>query len=286
MTKIGIDVSKHQGNIDWQQAKGDINFAILRAGYGREISQKDPTFETNYKGCKDNNIPVGVYWYSYAMTADEARKEAEVCLQVIKGKTFEYPIYFDIEEAKQFALGRAKCTEITQAFLDKVEKAGYWVGIYSSKSSLEAYLSEDIRSRYAVWVAHYGVKKTNYSGVYGIWQKSSTGRIKGVNGNVDIDECYVDYPTQIKKAGLNGLKAGTPAPTTEEKPKTEAKKETKAETKTPSGYTEYIVKKGDTLWDIARSKLKNGSRYTEIKKINGLKSDTIYAGQKLKIPKI
>lgn len=272
MTKFGIDVSKHNGKIDWQQAKGDINFAILRAGYGREISQKDPTFETNYKGCKDNNIPVGVYWYSYAMTADEARKEADVCLQVIKGKSFEYPVYFDIEEKKQFVLGRARCSEIAEAFLHRIESAGYWVGIYSSKSSLEAYLSEEIRSRYAVWVAHYGVKKTNYSGVYGMWQKSSTGKIKGISGNVDLDECYVDYPTQIRKAGLNGLTVTS---------KSKAKTETKA-----ASYTEYTVKKGDTLWGIAQSKLKNGSRYTEIKSLNGLKSDTIYSGQKLKIPKL
>lgn len=269
MTKFGIDVSKHQGNIDWKQAKSEIDFAIIRAGYGREISQKDPTFEVNYKGCKDNGIPVGVYWYSYAMTAEEARKEAEVCLQVIKGKAFEYPIYLDIEERKQLDLGRAKCTEIAQAFLEKVEKAGYWVGLYSSKAFLEAYFSEDIRSRYAVWVAHYLVSKTNYGGNFGMWQKAARGKIKGISGNVDIDECYIDYPTLIKKAGLNGLKAGT---TTDNKPKEQ------------SNYTEYTVKKGDSLWGIAHSKLKNGSRYTEIKKLNGLKSDTIYAGQKLKIP--
>ena len=205
MTKNGIDVSKHQGVIDWTKVKTD--FAVLRAGYGREISQKDEQFEANYAGCKANGIPCGAYWYSYAMSADEARLEAKACLEILGGKSFEYPIYFDIEESKQLALGKTKCSEIAEAFLKAVESAGYWVGIYSSKSHLENYISEDIRSRYAVWVAHYGVEKTSYSGTFGMWQKSSSGTVTGISGNVDLDECYADYPAQIKAAGLNGFKA-------------------------------------------------------------------------------
>ena len=96
--KSGIDVSSHQGKIDWTNVRTD--FAILRAGYGREISQKDAQFEANYEGANAAGIPVGVYWYSYAMTPEEAQKEAEVCLEVIKDKQFGYPIYFDVEEEK------------------------------------------------------------------------------------------------------------------------------------------------------------------------------------------
>lgn len=208
MTKNGIDVSEHQGKINWQKVKTD--FAILRAGYGREISQKDKQFDNNYKGCKDNNIPCGAYWYSYAVTPQDARREAETCLKIIKGKTFEYPIYFDIEERRQLALGKTACTEIAKAFIETVEKAGYWVGIYSSKSHLENYLSEDIRKRYAVWVAHYGVSKTTYRGQFGIWQKSSTGAVAGIGGCVDLNECYIDYPALIKDAGLNGFVPSNP----------------------------------------------------------------------------
>lgn len=271
----GIDVSKHQSVIDWKKVKADgVEFAILRAGYGRELSQKDVQFENNYKGCKANNIPCGVYWYSYAMSAEEAKKEAQTCLETIKGKQFEYPIYFDIEEKKQLELGKAACTEITKAFLETVEKAGYWVGIYSSKSHLETYIAEDVRKRYAVWVAHYEVKKTTYSGQFGMWQKSSTGKIDGIKGNVDLNECYVDYPAEIKKAGRNGFK------------KTVSKTETVAKPKpVETKYTTYIVKRGDTLWDIAQKYLGSGKRYKEIMYASAITSEKIYPKQQLKIPK-
>ena len=209
----GIDISKHNGVVNWAQVKADgVQFAILRAGYGKEASQKDTQFEANYIGCKAQGIPCGAYWYSYATTPAEARQEAAVCLNIIKGKTFEYPIYFDIEEPSVLAKGKAACTAIAKVFLETVEKAGYFAGIYSSKAHLENCITEELRARYAVWVAHYGVDKTTYHGQYGIWQKSSTGKIYGISGNVDVNECYVDYPTAIKKKGLNGFKAASAKP--------------------------------------------------------------------------
>ena len=224
MTKYGIDVSEWQGDINWNGMKTD--FCIIRAGYGREISQKDKKFEANYNGCKSRNIPCGAYWYSYATSADEAGKEAAVCLEVLKGKQFEYPIFFDIEEERQFRLGKAACSEIAKAFLETVEKAGYFVGIYSSQSHLESYILEELRKRYAVWVAHYGVRKTSYSGTFGMWQKSSTGAVSGISGNVDLNECYTDYPSIIKANGLNGF-SKTPT----------AQKKTKSVTLTIDGKT-------------------------------------------------
>ena len=206
----GIDVSKHNGNVNWSHVKADgVEFAIIRAGYGKEISQKDVQFENNYAGCKSNGVPVGAYWYSYATSEAEARQEAAVCLQVLKGKTFEFPIYYDIEEKKQFALGKAACTAIARAFLEVVEKAGYWVGLYSSTYFLQ-YFESDLLKRYAVWVAQYGAKCT-YSGQYGIWQKSSTGKVYGISGNVDMNDCYVNYADSIRNAGLNGFRKSTPA---------------------------------------------------------------------------
>lgn len=274
----GIDVSKWQGKIDWKKVKeSGIKFAIIRAGYGREISQKDECFDSNYEGCKAQEIPCGAYWYSYAMSVDEAKKEAQTCLEVIKGKQFEYPIYFDMEEQKQFALGKEACTDIVKAFLETVEAAGYWVGLYMSKSPLETYISEDVRKKYAVWVAHYGVQRTSYSGQFGMWQKSSEGKINGITGNVDLDEAYVDYPTEIKKAGLNGFKKSGSASKEEKKP---------ANTKPAEPeYTNYIVKHGDSLWAIAQKYLGNGARYKEIMYANALTSDKIYPNQKLRIPK-
>ena len=202
---FGVDVSEHQGNINWSHVKADgIQFAIIRSGYGKELSQKDSQFENNYAGCKSNGIPCGAYWYSYATTVEDAKKEAQVCLQIIKGKTFEYPIYFDLEEPEQFKLGKKFCSDIVQAFCDEIEKAGYYAGLYCSTYYLKNYISESVRKRYAVWAAQYN-DKCSYTGNYGIWQKSSEGRVYGIDGNVDLDECYIDYPTAIKKAGLNGF---------------------------------------------------------------------------------
>ena len=114
MVTHGIDVSKHQGKIDWQAVRetGSVNFAILRAGFGRYANQKDPQFERNYAGAKAAGIPVGAYWYSYAQTTEEAREEAKACLQVLQGKHFEFPIYFDIEDSTQVHLSKFTLTAI------------------------------------------------------------------------------------------------------------------------------------------------------------------------------
>ena len=102
----GIDVSVHNGNIDWNRVKSaGIDFAILRAGYGRVASQKDEKFEANYAGAKAAGVPVGAYWYSYATTPDEAKLEAEVCVSILRGKQFEYPIWFDLEERSALNTG-------------------------------------------------------------------------------------------------------------------------------------------------------------------------------------
>lgn len=226
MMKNGIDVSEHQGVIDWTRVKAD--FAIIRAGYGREISQKDKKFDINYAGAKAAGIPCGAYWYSYAQSEEEARIEAAVCLEIIKGKQFEYPIYFDVEEQRTLKLGVDKVSAIINAFLRELEKAGYFAGLYMSAYPLKNYVNDTTRRRYAVWVAHYGVSKPDYNGQYGMWQKSSSGRVEGINGNVDIDECYVDYPAIIKNKGDNGY------------PKPEPPKPQKAKIKATIEIDEHI----------------------------------------------
>lgn len=204
-TMKGIDVSVHNGDIDWGKVKTDgIDFAIIRAGYGRLASQKDNRFEQNYSGAKAVGIPVGAYWYSYAMSPEEAELEADVFLSAIKGKQFEMPVYFDLEEKKQFDLGKEKVSAIMRAFLEKVESAGYFTGLYCSASSLTTHTADDIKSRYTIWLAHW-VNQTNYSSAYAIWQYSSKGKVAGINGNVDLDICYKDFPTVIKNKGLNGF---------------------------------------------------------------------------------
>ena len=205
MAMKGIDVSKHNGSINWNQVKADgVRFAILRAGYGRLASQKDVKFEEYYSGAKAVGIPIGCYWYSYATSVEEAKIEAQVCISVIKGKQFEFPIYFDLEEQKAFNTGKANCSAMVRAFCGELEKAGYWAGLYMSRSPFNSYMEEDIKTRYALWLAEYN-SKLNYSGSVGMWQKSSTGRIAGISGNVDIDEGYIDYAEKVKSAGLNGF---------------------------------------------------------------------------------
>lgn len=223
----GIDVSHWQGSIDFNKVKSSgIDFVIIRAGYGREVSQRDTLFEQNYKKAKAAGLNVGAYWYSYAISADDAKKEARACLKVISGKQFEMPIYFDLEEQSQFSNGKAFCSSLVKAFCNELEAAGYYAGLYISRSPLQSYISDDVKKRYALWIAEYN-SRLNYSGKYGIWQNSDSGKVNGISGNVDTDICYIDYPTIIKKAGLNGFKK-------------------------PDDTSSYIVQKGDTLTAIAK----------------------------------
>ena len=211
MMKKGIDISHYQGSPDFAKVKTAVDFVIMQAGYGRYASQKDKTFERNYSECKKHGIPCGVYWFSYATTAEDARKEAQACIQVIKGKTFEYPIYFDVEGKS--LVGKSGVSAMCKAFCGELEKAGYFAGIYISRAPAQTMLDDACRQKYALWLAEYGAK-LNWSGDVGMWQYSSTGKVSGISGNVDMNECYVDYPSIIKQAGMNGYK-----PTTPEKPK-------------------------------------------------------------------
>lgn len=200
----GIDVSVHNGEIDWSKVKAaGVEFAILRAGFGKVIKQKDERFEQNYAGAKAAGIPVGAYWYSYAKTVEEAKQEAAACIEVLKGKQFEFPIWFDQEEKDQFTTGKENCSAMIRAFCDELEAAGYWAGLYTSRSILGTHIEDDIKTRYALWVAEWG-SKLNYSGTVGMWQRSSKGSVPGIRGDVDLDTAYKDYPSLIKAKGLNG----------------------------------------------------------------------------------
>jgi len=211
--KKGIDISYCQTKVNWEQVNAE--FVIIRAGYGKYARQKDTMFESHYAGAKKRGIPVGAYWYSYAMTPEEAELEADACIAVLRGKQFEYPIYYDVEEQKQFALGKEKVSAIMRAFLKKLENAGYWVGLYGSYSSLISFTEADIRTRYSIWLAHWNVKKSPYAEHYGLWQHG-LGAADGVSGNCDLDYSYTDYPSLIKEKGLNGFEKHAEPVTTDE----------------------------------------------------------------------
>lgn len=253
-TLKGIDVSKHQGNINWANVKNaGIQFAIIRAGLGKLATQKDEQFENNYAGCKSNGIPVGAYWFCYAQSEADAKLEAQACISVLKGKTFEYPIWYDIEDQTDKygnvtcsvkSLGKAKITAIAKAFLSTLEAAGYYVGVYSYKAALESYIDSSVRNKYPVWIAHTGVSKTTYSGAYGIWQYSWTGTVRGISGNVDMDYCYVDYPTKIKSGGYNGFAKGTTSSSTTS---SSTSSSTTSSASTASSTTSSTFKSGDKI---------------------------------------
>lgn len=185
----GIDVSHHQGEIDWSKVTAD--FALIRAGYGKYAYQEDPCFEDNIKGAYNAGIPVGVYWYSYADTAAEARQEAEVCLTVIKPykDMITLPVFFDQEyEPAILAAWNSIRTQCCVEFIEAIEAAGYKAGLYGSQDWLDNKIDDSqIPATATVWVAQYGSKCT-YKGRYTIWQYTSTGKVNGIAGNVDMNE--------------------------------------------------------------------------------------------------
>lgn len=201
-----IDISHHNGIVDFKQvSKTEIAGVIIRAGYGKVVTQKDKQFENNYKNAKANNLFVGAYWYSYAENTAEAKLEALTFLDVIKNKTFELPLYFDIEEPKHLQMGKQKCTDIVKAFCDTIENAGYFCGVYSFDSFFTTNLDKSIFDRYSLWIARVDGKKPQSCNAYDMWQYSWKEKVKGISGDVDVNECYKDFPKIIKNAGLNGF---------------------------------------------------------------------------------
>ena len=200
--KAGIDVSQYQGNIDWNAVRNSgVNFAILRIGYYLESQRRaviDPYFEQNYNACKSLGIAVGGYFYSYAFNSAEASREAQACLSIISGKSFEMPIFLDVEDnilKNAVADGRTNKNELTNAsiaFCDIMNSSGYQSGVYASKNFFIEYLNVSALERHNIWLVHY-TETTDYTGKFDIWQYTSSGSIPGINGNVDLDWCFTRY---------------------------------------------------------------------------------------------
>ncbi len=204
---FGIDVSEYQGQIDWQKVReAGKSFAIVRCGYGRYADQIDRRFEQNYRNAKAAGVHVGTYLFSYARTTDQAREEAENCLKLIRGKTFEYPVFYDVETTAQRKLGKEKLSEIVRTFCSTLEEHGYYAGLYSNPDFLKNALTPQVAARYDVWLAQWASKPT-YSGAFGMWQYSATGTVCGIRGAVDMDVAYKNYPLIMRRNGLNGFAA-------------------------------------------------------------------------------
>lgn len=207
---VGIDVSSHNGTIDWAQVKKTgIDFAIIRAGYrgyGTEGNlREDIKFKENIKGATDNGIKVGVYFYSQAITKAEAIQEAEMTLNIIRKYGFSnkiiYPIVIDTEQSsgRGDSMSKSQRTEVVKTFCNVIEQAGYKPMIYSNKYWLQKNLDMNQLKQYDVWLAHYTSTNdplnnpSDYKGDYEIWQYTSKGTLAGIGGYVDKNIGYKEY---------------------------------------------------------------------------------------------
>lgn len=186
-----IDVSEHQGTINWDAVKGNVDGVIIRCGYGDNITlQDDKQWKRNADECTRLGIPFGVYIYSYATSEAQARSEAEHVLRLVKGYKLSYPIYLDLEQDGT----QSGATACAQIFGDIIEAAGYQCGIYANKNWWTNYLVG--LERYTKWVAQYNSQCT-YGGFYDMWQYTSSGSVPGISGNVDMNHCYRDFTKEI-----------------------------------------------------------------------------------------
>lgn len=205
MKIFGIDASKYQGTIDWKKAKaGGVKFAMLKAvSTNRTGLYIDPYFERNYAECKRLGIPVGVYYYTYAQDKAYADKELALLKKAIAGKQFEFPIVVDVEDNKLKPLSKAALTDLIEYAVKTIESWQCYAMVYTYLSYSRVELDMNRLAKYDLWIAHYA-SACGYKGAHGMWQYTSTGKVAGVNGNVDCNFAYKDYPAIIKGAGLNG----------------------------------------------------------------------------------
>ena len=185
-----IDVSTWQGSIDFKKVKSaGYDYVIIRAGYGKEKSQKDNMFETNYKKAKSAGLKVGAYWFSYAMSPSTATAEADACLSCIKGKKFELPVYYDMEYQPAMSTSNSNYTKMAVNFCNKLKSNGFKSGVYSSASVYDYLLNRKTlkNNGISIWNAEWYTKP---SITCDVWQYSETGRINGISTNVDLNYIY------------------------------------------------------------------------------------------------
>jgi GH25 family lysozyme M1 (1,4-beta-N-acetylmuramidase) len=205
----GIDVSSWQGKPDWPKVSNSgVKFAILRI---HQKSGTDASFEHNYKGCKSNGILIGGYKYSYALTPAQAIDEAENLISVLGGRGLDFPVFYDLEWSQQRSLGKQAIENIAVAFLTRIKKAGYKVGIYCNLDWYNNVLTDALK-QYDCWIARYpasdnGSVQERLRPNAGVgWQYSSKGKVPGISGNVDMDVFYKDYRDSNQKGETKMVK--------------------------------------------------------------------------------
>ena len=310
MERKVIDISVHNGDIDFKKVKSQVDGVIIRCGYGSDIkSQDDKKWKQNVEGCIDNDIPFGVYIYSYAKTNEMAISEAEHVIRLVKPykDKLSYPVYYDLEEdgTQKGAVERAR------VFAKVLTDAGYVVGMYANQNWWDNYLVG--LNEFTKWVAKYGINdgkphtKPNIKGM-DIWQYTSVGKVDGIKGNVDMNICYRDFDTS-KSDKPNDDKRKTPEEIADEiiadvdnkvwgtgeerKKRVEAagyvykevqaivNEKLKNDKDKGNKKVYYEIKEGDTLTHIAN---KFNTTVSKLQKLNGIENpDRIFAGKTIRV---
>lgn len=299
MSKFGIDVSQHQGKIDWDKVKSQIDFAILRLGWigNKENHTTDVQFERNYAECKRLGIPVGVYVYCYSNNDNSAKLGANWTVKKLSGKSFELPVYIDMEDSSISDLSKDLLTNICISFNSIIEANNMWAGVYANLDWFENHLNKDIiKLKYTTWIAHYTSGNDKHQGEYDMWQNSSNEILNGINGKVDTNYMYRDLMSEIRN--IKQLEPQTTKSVVdlayevldgkygdgEERKKALGSLYDEVQNKVneivnSKKTTTYTVKKGDTLITIAR---KFNTTYMDIARKNNIANvNKIYVGQKL-----
>lgn len=202
----GADISKYN-SINWDKVNPEeVNFVIIRAGYG--FKTQDPTFKTNIENAIRLGLHIGIYWFSYAGTVEQAKQEAQGCLNIInpyKNK-IDFPVFFDWEyQSHDYVVKTYKVTptkrlvsDMAVAFMETIKKAGYKVGNYTNLDYSSKFFNDTVKNNYDTWIAHVKsggqpLEKTTYTGKYTMHQYSWVGRPSGFNTNTDMNYCYKDY---------------------------------------------------------------------------------------------
>ena len=197
-TVMGIDISKHNGNIDWNAVKNSgVQYVILRCGYRGSASGvlvEDQKFKSNIQGATAAGLKVGIYFFSQAVNEVEAVEEASMTLSLIKKYRITYPVYIDVESANGRADGISKAarTSVINAFCQTIRNSGYTPGLYANKNWLTEKINTGALGGCKIWLAQY-VSAPTYGGRYEMWQYSSRGSIAGIKGNVDLNVSYMGY---------------------------------------------------------------------------------------------
>lgn len=207
--RFGIDISDAQGVFDWEKAE-EVTFAVLKGGGGNNGLYTNKQFQRNYDECIKRGIDVGCYWYSKALTVEQAEQEAAYFFNnCLAGRKFTLPVYMDVEHKDMLALGKDALTAIVLAFCEALERRGAWVGIYSSRAMFASYMHDEKLARYAHWVAEWG-ETCRYDRDFGMWQfggevnKLRDTKVAGVV--CDQDYLLTDYPALLAMSGKNDFR--------------------------------------------------------------------------------